>query len=142
MRGVVCAVAVGVINGPSSEGRTFIVDPSEAELPSLSASGCFAFMYSSTLSPPDSKSNDDIPVSSLIWTNFASSLGVPFNEADLGLATAAASEAASQIWIKMKQSIATIEKRTVSHPVPHRTKQVPIKNESEDASTNGSEDDE
>lgn len=144
MKGIVCAVAVGVLNEPSSEDRTFVVDPSEAELPMLSASGCFAFMYSSTLTSSEKSSETATPPSSLVWTNFSSSRGIPFSEVDLKIATDVASRTASKLWAQMKQSIislASIEKMIVGPYSPRRGKKAVIRTEelAEEASDESAE---
>ncbi|KAK7685489.1 hypothetical protein QCA50_011353 [Cerrena zonata] len=140
MKGIVCAVAVGVLGEPFSDDRIFVVDPSETEVPSLSASGCFAFLYSSTLQSSEEKSQNASPPFSLIWTNFSSSHGMPFNEADLSLAADVASNAASRIWAEMKQSIINIDKMVVSIPRSRGVKQAAIK--TEESTADESSDDE
>ncbi|CAL1698844.1 unnamed protein product [Somion occarium] len=132
MKGTVCAVAVGTIGEPSTNDRIFVVDPSEVELPSLTSSGCFAFMFSSTLPPQSGSLKSVVPPSSLIWTNFGSVNGTPFDENDLTHATKLGARAAAEIWLCMKESLATIEKKPTSvSQAPGESKKAAVKVETE-----------
>lgn len=110
MKGVVCAVAIGRVSDPSSSQTTLVLDPSEAELPRLSGSGCFAFMFSSTLAHSKGAHGSDIPPMSLIWTNY-SSTGGPFSETEYAKAQQMAESGATEVWLKLKESIENIGQR-------------------------------
>ena len=101
MRGVVCAVAVGRLK-PQTETDIdggLILDPEEAELGRLAGSGCFAFLFSSSLGSPSSAT----PACSLLWTNYTTA--APFDVAELGKARELAEKGARQVWAALKSSI-------------------------------------
>lgn len=102
MKGVACAVAVGRVSGSSAKAKsTLVLDPSEAELSTLSASGCFVFLFSSTLKSP---SQEVIPPCSLLLTNY-SSHGASFSVTELEEARDLAEEGVAEIWKVLKASI-------------------------------------
>ncbi|KAI0628577.1 hypothetical protein C8Q77DRAFT_1067558 [Trametes polyzona] len=106
MKGVVCAVAVGRLAGADGEEATLVLDPEEAELPKLSGSGCFAFLFSAVLAT--SSSSADVPPCSLLWTNYTTA--APFDVAELAKARELAEKGAREVWRKMKESVAILEK--------------------------------
>ncbi|RDX51744.1 hypothetical protein OH76DRAFT_1401170 [Lentinus brumalis] len=101
MRGVVCAVAVGRLKD-EADGE-LILDPEEVELPRLAGSGCFAFLFSSSLSP-DTGASSDIPPCSLLWTNYTTA--APFDVSELSRARELAAKGARQVWFALKESLA------------------------------------
>ncbi|KAH9939488.1 hypothetical protein B0H21DRAFT_38466 [Amylocystis lapponica] len=103
MRGCVCAVAVGRLAGP-----TLVLDPAEAELALLTASGCFAFLFSAVLS---GAAPADAPPCALLWTNYTSS--TPFDESELAGARELAEKGAQEVWQTMKESVGWMEKSGV-----------------------------
>lgn len=84
MRGVVCAVSVGLSNG------TFLVDPSHAEKKDLSASGCFAFHVQG----PERVE--------CVWTDWK---GRGFDEQELLQARALAKDSAAQVWMSIREAV-------------------------------------
>lgn len=112
MKGIVCAVAVGRLSTGPGEEAMLVLDPSDEELSHCLGIGCFAFFFSSTLSPTPPLSGD-IPPSSLLWTNYTSS--TPFNESELTAARELASEGCREVWKKMKESLAWIESSVSAH---------------------------
>ncbi|GJE85432.1 exosome complex component Rrp41 [Phanerochaete sordida] len=104
MNGVVCAVSVGRIPDPSNSASfVAVLDPSEAELASLEGGGCFVYMFSSTL-PPSTDDEEDIPQSSLLWTNYTATSGV-INDEEFAEAKSLAFEGAEEVWRLLKNSI-------------------------------------
>ncbi|KAJ3551157.1 hypothetical protein NM688_g4880 [Phlebia brevispora] len=105
MKGVVCAVAIGRLRDPSSSlsSPTLVLDPSEAELSRLVGGGCFAFMFSSTLSKP-LQSDADVPSSSLLWTNYTA-MGGAFGDAEFEEARQLAENGATLVWQSFKDSL-------------------------------------
>lgn len=85
MRGVVCAVAVAVLNGD------FLVDPTPEEIRASSASGCFAFHVQG-----EGRSES-------VWTNWHSGDG--FDEQELLEARRAANVAVGKVWAAMKDAV-------------------------------------
>lgn len=103
MKGVVCAVAVGRLSvGPEPSPRAMVLDPSEAELPSLAAGGCFVFMFSSILT--SSEESPDVPNASLLWTNYAAISGT-IDDSEFSQAQEMALTGARQIWRSLKRSL-------------------------------------
>lgn len=117
MRGVVCAVAVGRVKG-EADGE-LILDPEEVELPQLAGSGCFAFLFSSSLSGSGDTSAD-VPPCSLLWTNYTTA--VPFDVSELGRVKELAQKGARQVWLSLKQSLGSrttsITVKSVSNSEP------------------------
>ncbi|KAH7917815.1 ribosomal protein S5 domain 2-like protein [Leucogyrophana mollusca] len=100
MRGVVCAVGVGrVRNG--GEVR-MILDPSEEEAASMEGGGCFAFIFATGLSHA---SNNDMPSSDVVWTNYHTTPGTTFDESELVQAKELARQGAVVVWESMKKSL-------------------------------------
>lgn len=100
MRGVVCAVAVGRL-GSDAEGG-LVLDPEEAELGKLAGSGCFAFLFSSSL-PVSGSTPSGTPPCSLLWTNYTTA--APFDVSELGKARELAEKGAREVWVALKESI-------------------------------------
>lgn len=136
MKGVVSAVAVGRLPLRPDAEAVLVLDPSDEELSRCSGIGCFAFLFSSTLSPTPPLSGD-IPPCSLLWTNYTSH--TPFNESELAAARELASEGAREVWKTMKKSLSWMEESTsaqakfndVQGGRPHK-KAEPAKTENDD----------
>ncbi|KAI0761305.1 3' exoribonuclease family, domain 1-domain-containing protein [Trametes elegans] len=109
MKGVVCAVALGRLKSDSS-AATLILDPEETELPRLTGGGCFAFLFSAAL-PGSPLASSGIPPCSLLWTNYTTA--APFDVSELGQARELAEKGALNVWLKMKESVAWLEKSAV-----------------------------
>ncbi|KAI0718683.1 hypothetical protein C8T65DRAFT_570384 [Cerioporus squamosus] len=104
MRGVVFAVAVGRLKG-DADGE-LILDPEEVELPHLAGSGCFTFLFSSSLSASaDIPSPSEPPACSLLWTNYTTA--APFDVSELTRARELAAKGARQVWLALKESLAS-----------------------------------
>lgn len=103
MCGVVCAVAVGRISVKSSTCTTLILDPSEEEIPSLEASGCFAFLFAAG---PNGRALENVPSSEVVWNNWQSTTS--FSEEELLRAQDLARDGAEHVWVSMKQSIGSM----------------------------------
>ncbi len=107
MKGVVCAVAVGRLrsdaaHGEEGDGAGLVLDPEEAELGKLAGSGCFVFLFSSSL-PASGSASSGIPPSSLLWTNYMTA--APFDVSELGKARELAEKGAREVWLALKESI-------------------------------------
>lgn len=109
MKGVVCAVAVGRLK-PGSERPTLILDPEETELPDLAGSGCFAFLFSTAVYAAGTSSPSPPPCS-LLWTNYTTA--APFDVGQLSQARKLAEEGAGHVWLKMKESVGSLDKSIV-----------------------------
>ncbi|EIN08128.1 hypothetical protein PUNSTDRAFT_102893 [Punctularia strigosozonata HHB-11173 SS5] len=108
MRGVVCAVAVGVDTSGS-----LLVDPAPSELPHLAACGCFAFIIRAT-----SASTERHLQCEPVWTNWqtrTSSSAVHPNA--LARAREAAEKASLTVWEHLKSSMARSEPRSTKQAV-------------------------
>ncbi|PIL33438.1 hypothetical protein GSI_04060 [Ganoderma sinense ZZ0214-1] len=101
MRGVVCAVAVGKLRSEPEQGG-LLLDPEEAELGKLAGSGCFAFLFSSSL-PASGSASSGVPQCSLLWTNYTTT--APFDVTELGKARELAKKGAREGWLALKESI-------------------------------------
>ncbi|KAH9852389.1 3' exoribonuclease family, domain 1-domain-containing protein [Lenzites betulinus] len=110
MKGVVCAVAIGRLQS-ESEGPILILDPEETELPRLAGSGCFAFLFSAALSS-SAPLSPNFPPCSLLWTNYTTA--APFDVAQLSKARELAEEGARQVWLKLKESVGSLDMSAVS----------------------------
>ncbi|OBZ67693.1 Exosome complex component Rrp41 [Grifola frondosa] len=104
MKGIVCAVAVGLVR--SASGGVLVLDPSESELAHLTGGGCFAFLFSATL-PSTPTDSTDIPPCSLLWTNYTSTS--PFDERELSDARTLAEKGAREVWKALKESVGRME---------------------------------
>ncbi len=111
MKGVVCAVAIGRLADPKSPQPTLILDPSEAELPLLAGSGCFAFLFSSALASPEASPESEVPPSSLVWTNYTA-VGSPCRESEFAGAQQLAEAGATEVWRKLRESVKSMGQRT------------------------------
>ncbi|KAI0072142.1 hypothetical protein K474DRAFT_1605719 [Panus rudis PR-1116 ss-1] len=135
MKGVIASVAIGRITNPETDVPTLVLDPSEAELPSLTASGCFAFLFSSTLSSVSKSRYDDVPPCSLLWTNYSSS-DKSFDEGEFAAARALAERGVTEVWRKIKDSIVTMEKKSNSDgsrpPIKQEDSKMKSENDSDD----------
>ncbi|KAI1785197.1 hypothetical protein LXA43DRAFT_1077100 [Ganoderma leucocontextum] len=125
MRGVVCAVAVGRLRSDAThgdgDGSVLLLDPEEAELGKLAGSGCFAFLFSSSL-PASGSDSPETPPCSLLWTNYTTA--APFDVSELGKARELAEKGATEVWLALKESIgskstaaATVFKEVKSEPL-------------------------
>ncbi|TCD69548.1 exosome non-catalytic core subunit rrp46 [Steccherinum ochraceum] len=132
MKGIVCAAAVGKIAGIFNQPPALVLDPSERELASLTGGGCFAFLFSSTLSTEEEASRDvDIPAHTMIWTNYATS-STTFDSAEWARSTKLAEAGAVAIWRRLKESVRDLETRTVT---ASRSKAKKEKNAKKDVGT-------
>ncbi|KAH8082799.1 ribosomal protein S5 domain 2-type protein [Cristinia sonorae] len=112
MKGVVCAVAVGRLPNIGSTSSRLVLDPSEAESALLTAGGCFAFLFSATVSEDQTLAHPEVPSCSLIWTNFAAAAS-SFDQAELANSIALARAGAVSVWQRLKDSVADLESRAV-----------------------------
>ncbi|CCM02154.1 uncharacterized protein FIBRA_04232 [Fibroporia radiculosa] len=137
MRGVVCAVSVGRLRSQSAS-PTLILDPSESELPYLSGSGCFAFLFSSVVTAlPDSEASSDVPPCSLLWTNY--SANTSFTESELVDARKLAERGAVEVWKALKESLGSMGKSAVTLVGWKRDKNTTVKEVAEEPSESASE---
>ncbi|KAF8842586.1 hypothetical protein BDN67DRAFT_965464 [Paxillus ammoniavirescens] len=97
MRGVVCAVSVGVRRTGSR--MDFVLDPEDEE--ESGGGGCFAFLFG----VDRLRAESDLPPSQMIWTNYRAGVGDTFSSTHLAQAEELASKGAAQVWIKMKESL-------------------------------------
>lgn len=104
MSGVVCAVAVGrlPLKDSTSHSYSLVLDPSEPELSQLKGGGCFAFLFSSTVS--DQASKVGVPSVALLWRNYVASNGT-FDEREFAQAQAMARKGAEEVWNALKASV-------------------------------------
>jgi ribonuclease PH len=98
MKGAVCAASVALL--PSSP-PVLVLDPTDHHLRVSIASGCFAFMLTST--------GEDIHMQD-VWSNWQSTNG--FNDQQLADAKSLARVGVKEIWNKMKE---TLSSRTVGN---------------------------
>jgi exosome complex component RRP46 len=124
MRGVVCAVAVGrlvstttttsasAFGAPASPAKSILVlDPSEAELASLEAAGCFAFMFAAGLRGLADSAGPCVPCEA-VWTDWHAKSS--FSEDELVWARALAQVGAVRVWRAMKESVRGMETSSFS----------------------------
>ncbi|KAL4075278.1 ribosomal protein S5 domain 2-type protein [Scleroderma yunnanense] len=101
MRGVVCAVAVGL---RKTEGRQteFVLDPVEES--KLDGAGCLAFLFG--IGPASVQGG--LPPSEVLWTNFRTVNGsvLSLQASELAQATTVARKGATEVWLGMKKSLA------------------------------------
>jgi exosome complex component RRP46 len=105
MRGVVCAVSVGRLHTTSMPSVAYLVlDPSDSELASATASGCFAFIFAYGLESPERSNSAGYPKMSceLVWSNWRAGA---FGEEELIRAQELAKVGAERVWLAMKESI-------------------------------------
>lgn len=100
MRGVVCAVAVG-LRKKDGHRTEFILDPVEES--KLDGVGCFAFLFG--IGP--ALAQGGLPPSELLWSNFRTSGGsiVSLDASELAQATSLARKGATEVWLCMKKSL-------------------------------------
>ena len=91
MRGTVCAIAVGKV-----QGGELLVDPEEDRTGELVQGGCFAFMVA------DGAGFDSNSTS--VWTNWRTLKGGTFNEAEITEAREVARDAVKRVYTAMKSS--------------------------------------
>ena len=123
MRGVVCAVAVGRLRSEpvQGDGDGVVLDPEEAELGKLAGSGCFAFLFSSSL-PASGPTFSGTPPCSLLWTNYTTA--APFDVSELGKARELAEMGAREVWLELKESIGS-DSGTTGTPLKTEVKSEP-----------------
>jgi exosome complex component RRP46 len=92
LKGVVCAVAVG----RRSVDSVLVLDPSEDEEAELSASGCFAFLFSNL-------GGKEGVVGRCVWTNWRAIGKGHFDERVLGEARELAKGAAGEVYVAIKK---------------------------------------
>ncbi|KAF9787748.1 ribosomal protein S5 domain 2-type protein [Thelephora terrestris] len=95
MEGVVCAVAIA-----RTSSKDLILNPTADQLVSSTASGCFAFIFTTA-----ELSNDRLHASE-VWSNWQSSLG--FDVAEMFGARELAQQGARHVWELMKESIGSV----------------------------------
>ena len=95
MKGVVCAVAVA--RGCSGE---LILNPTEDQLASSTASGCFAFIFTAAELPKDQLHTSEV------WSNWQSSHG--FDVTEVFGARELAQRGAGRVWQSMKESVGSV----------------------------------
>ena len=103
MTGVVCATAVTCLH-PATEDATsaLVLDPSEAECHTGTASGCFAYLF--TTETNESQESPAIPGARLVWTNWRANNGI-FDEEELTRARGLGLAGAESVWRAIKQSV-------------------------------------
>ncbi|KAA1475026.1 hypothetical protein DENSPDRAFT_841726 [Dentipellis sp. KUC8613] len=145
MSGVVCAVSVGRIQSSALDPGplALLLDPTDEELASTDASGCFAFMFAADFGKPAhiNVTAPDVPGSKLVWTNWTAAAGT-FDVAELARATELAKVGAERVWIDVKESVRDMD-RSVSAP-PRVVASEKVKEETMDTSEaedDGSDDD-
>lgn len=141
MKGVICAVAVGLLP-PSSQSPSpsLALDPSDVELPNLQGSGCFAFMFSSDAAGATSPTNE-IPPCEPVFSSWQAS-PAPFSAEELFEARELARAGASRVWSAMKDSIGKAP--NPNFPLFSRSapsKSTPTKKSEDDTEESGSEGD-
>ncbi|THU79494.1 hypothetical protein K435DRAFT_768693 [Dendrothele bispora CBS 962.96] len=87
LRGVVCAVSVGM-----SRGGKLIVNPEEEGEGNFSASGCFAFLFS------------EVTVATCVWSNWRSFSG-NIDENEFQEAKSLALSGTKEVWVGMKKLV-------------------------------------
>ncbi|KIK97051.1 hypothetical protein PAXRUDRAFT_825339 [Paxillus rubicundulus Ve08.2h10] len=97
MRGVVCAVSVGLKR--SGSRMDLVLDPEDES--ESGGGGTFAFLFGVDQLCAES----DLPPSKMIWTNYRAGVGATFSATHLAQAEELASKGAAQVWIKIKQSL-------------------------------------
>ena len=110
MRGVVCAVAVGLQRKKDDHrsGMEFLLDPVEES--ELDGAGCVAFLFNNVDLGPASalvREQGGGMSSEVVWTNFKSCRGsvVSLDASELAQATALARKGAAEVWSCMKKSL-------------------------------------
>ena len=101
LKGVVCAVAVGRWLGDSA----LVLDPGEEEEADLSASGCFAFLFSGSGGAKG-------VVGRCVWTNWRAIGKTSFDERALGDARELARGAAGAVYTAIKKDIEAMGQRS------------------------------
>jgi len=114
MRGVVCAVSVAHLSSPAS----LVLDPTDDQISSSTASGCFAFLFAS--GAVSVKDESDITE---VWSNWQSMTG--FDERELSQARNFARDGAKRVWVKIKEGVSSVR-------VDDETRQVDRSEEDED----------
>ncbi|KAJ8080237.1 hypothetical protein PM082_017067 [Marasmius tenuissimus] len=128
MRGVVCAVALGLTQDEES-----IVDPTEQESARLVGGGCFAFLFSDF--EPSSQSG-----ATCVWSNWRRWGGEQgFDEEEIFRTREVAREAAREVWDSVKKLVEETEQpgRTKTIPLPQKK---PMKFKNEKAKENEDDD--
>ncbi|KAF8227738.1 hypothetical protein L208DRAFT_1404966 [Tricholoma matsutake] len=100
LKGVVCAVAVGRL----ADDDVLVVDPGEDETGDLSASGCFAFLFSCV--------RHEGVVGRCVWTNWRAVGKGRFDEPVLEEGKELARRAAEEVYVAMKKSIESVEEHS------------------------------
>lgn len=100
MRGVVCAVAVG-LSKKDSHRIEFMLDPAEES--KLDGVGCFAFLFGTG----PASVQGGLPPSELLWSNFRTSSGsiVSLDASELAQATELARKGATEVWLCIKKNL-------------------------------------
>ena len=107
MRGTICAVAVARLHTMSTPSVGYLVlDPSDTEAATATASGCFAFMFAHGLGAPGNGNptgQSDLSCES-VWTTWHAN-GGSFTEDELVRAQDLAKAGAERVWQAMKDSV-------------------------------------
>ena len=106
MRGVVCAVAVARLHTTSTTPSTacLVLDPSEGELASATASGCFAFLFAHGLGVLGSANAPCAGES--VWVSWQADGS--FTQDELVRAQELAKGGAERVWQAMKESVTSM----------------------------------
>ncbi|KAJ4500664.1 hypothetical protein C8R41DRAFT_907655 [Lentinula lateritia] len=110
MRGVICAVSIVRLSPVKGEIPIYKVHLTEEPIPRLEATGCFAFLFSDSVS-------SNTYASSCIWTNWHSSYSgsaKAVDEDDLVRARDVARSAAREVWDRMKLLIEERERPKIA----------------------------
>ena len=95
MKGVVCAVAVA-----RASSEELVLNPTTDQLASSTASGCFAFIFTTA-----ELSNDQLHILE-VWSNWQSPLG--FDVTEMFGARELAKQGARNVWELMKESVGSV----------------------------------
>jgi len=106
MRGVVCAVSVAHYLPPSSSNSHLILDPTDDQLHSSFASGCFAFLFASGAASAANHVGEDTDIAE-VWSNWQSMTG--FDEQELLEAKNLAKAGAKAVWMRIKETLGSME---------------------------------
>jgi len=105
MRGVVCAVSVAQYLPPWSTETHLVLDPSEDQIQLSTASGCFAFLFTSN--GASTKNSSEELDATEVWSNWQSMTS--FDEQELLAAKRLAKVGAQAVWMEMKERLSAIE---------------------------------
>ncbi|KAL0566344.1 hypothetical protein V5O48_015671 [Marasmius crinis-equi] len=111
MRGVVCAVSVGLLDVDEGGEKTYIVNP-DTTTTELIGSGCFAFLFSDF--EPTSQNG-----ATCVWSNWRRfGGGGGFDEEEILKTREIAREGAREVWRAVKKLVEETELRTGTGEIP------------------------